>query len=47
MIARERNIDVTEVKNDPYGDFQSLVRLAIETDRNSHTVAGALFGATP
>ncbi len=47
VIARERNIDVTEVKNDQSVDFQSVVRVTVETDKNTRTVAGALFGTLP
>ena len=47
VIARERNIDVTEIKNDQSGDFQSLIRIVVETDRQTRTVAGALFGTMP
>ncbi|MCA8928569.1 MAG: phosphoglycerate dehydrogenase [Alphaproteobacteria bacterium] len=47
VIARERNIDVTEVKNDQSGDFQSLIRVTVETERQTRAVAGALFGTMP
>ncbi len=47
VIARDRNLDVTEVKNDQSVDFQSIVRVTVETDKNSRTVAGALFGTLP
>ncbi len=47
VIARERNIDVTEIKNDQSGDFQSLIRVTIETERQTRSVAGSLFGSMP
>ena len=47
VIARERNIDVTEVKNDQSVDFQSVVRVTVQTDKNTRMVAGALFGTLP
>ena len=47
VIARERNIDVTEIKNDQSGDFQSLIRVVVETERQTRTIAGALFGSRP
>jgi D-3-phosphoglycerate dehydrogenase / 2-oxoglutarate reductase len=47
VIARERNIDVTEMKNDQSVDFQSLIRVTVETERQTRTVAGALFGTLP
>ncbi len=42
VIARERNLDVTEVKND-----QSVIRVTVQTDKNTRMVAGALFGSLP
>jgi len=47
VIARERNIDVTEIKNDQSGDFQSMIRVSVETERQTRTIAGALFGNMP
>ena len=47
VIARERNLDVTEVKNDQSVDFQSLIRVTVETNKNKRMVAGALFGSLP
>ena len=47
VIARERNLDVTEVKNDQSVDFQSVIRVTVQTDKNTRTVAGALFGTLP
>ncbi len=44
VIAKERNIQITEVKHDREGDYQTLVRLTVETDRGERTVAGTLFG---
>jgi D-3-phosphoglycerate dehydrogenase / 2-oxoglutarate reductase len=47
VIARERNLDVTEVKNDQSGDFQSLIRVTVETERQTRAIAGSLFGSKP
>ncbi|MBV1901972.1 MAG: ACT domain-containing protein, partial [Kordiimonadaceae bacterium] len=44
VVAKERNIDVTETKHEREGDYQTLVRLTVETDRGTRTVAGTLFG---
>ncbi len=44
LIARERNIDVTEVKHDRPSDYQTLVRLTVTTERSRRDVAGSLFG---
>ena len=44
LIAKERNIEVTEIKHDREGDYHSLVRVKIESDRYVRDVAGTLFG---
>jgi D-3-phosphoglycerate dehydrogenase len=47
LIARERDIEVTEVKHDRPGDYHTLVRLSVTTDRRTRNVAGTLFGDKP
>jgi D-3-phosphoglycerate dehydrogenase len=47
LIARQRNIDVREITHDRPGDYQSLIRLTVTTDRRSRDVAGTLFGDKP
>ena len=47
VIARDRDIDVTEVKHDRPGDYQSLMRVIVTTDRGTRDVAGTLFGGRP
>lgn len=42
-IARERNISVTESKNETPGDFETLIRITVKTERQSRSVAGTLF----
>ena len=44
LIARERDIAVTEIKHDRATDYQTLIRLTVETDRRKRDVAGTLFG---
>lgn len=44
VIAAERKIDITESKHDRAGDYQTLVRLTVQTDKGSRVVAGSLFG---
>ena len=44
FIAREREIDVTEIKRERASDYQSLVTLTVTTERRSRSVAGTLFG---
>jgi D-3-phosphoglycerate dehydrogenase len=47
VIARERDIEVSEVKHDRPGDYHTLVRLSVTTDRRTRNVAGTLFGDKP
>ncbi len=46
MIARERDIKVTEVKRDQNDFYQSLIALTVVTDRGTASVSGTLFGAS-
>ncbi len=44
VIARERNIDVAEIKHERDCDFQTLIRVSVTTERGDRAVAGTLFG---
>ena len=44
VLARERDISLAEVKHDRPTDYQTLIRLTVETDRRRRDVAGTLFG---
>jgi|TARA_R100000501_G_scaffold17919_4_gene35095 D-3-phosphoglycerate dehydrogenase len=44
FMARERDIDVAEVRHDKEGDYSSLLRLTVETADGTRSVAGTLFG---
>jgi hypothetical protein len=44
VVARERNIEVAEVKHDRDSEYQTLVRLTVTTERRTITIAGTLFG---
>ncbi|MCG8359347.1 MAG: phosphoglycerate dehydrogenase [Kiloniellales bacterium] len=44
IIARERNIDVTEVLHERDCDYQTLIRMTVSTERQTRSVAGTLFG---
>ncbi len=44
VVARERNIDVSEVKHERDCDFQTLIRVTVTTERGDRAVAGTLFG---
>ncbi|MCE2510210.1 MAG: phosphoglycerate dehydrogenase [Alphaproteobacteria bacterium] len=43
-IARERDIDITEVKHEREADYQTLIRLVVKTEKQTQSVAGTLFG---
>ncbi|RMG41543.1 MAG: phosphoglycerate dehydrogenase [Planctomycetota bacterium] len=44
MLAQQRGIHVEETKSTDTGDFSSLVTATVETDADTITVAGTLFG---
>ncbi len=46
VVARERGIDVSEVVHDRPSEYQTLVRVTVETDRGDRTVAGTLFAGS-
>lgn len=46
VIARERNIDLREIKHDRDCDFQTLVRLTVLSETQERGVAGTLFGGS-
>jgi D-3-phosphoglycerate dehydrogenase len=43
VIARERGIEVKEVKSSDAGDFTSVIRVRIEAAKKAHRVAGTLY----
>jgi D-3-phosphoglycerate dehydrogenase len=43
VIARERGIEVKEVKSSDAGDFTSLITLQVEADKKASRIAGALY----
>ncbi|MHA1107509.1 MAG: phosphoglycerate dehydrogenase [Alphaproteobacteria bacterium] len=47
VIAREREIELSEVKHERDCAYQTLIRLTVTTERRSRTVAGTLFGGAP
>ncbi len=44
FLARERGLDVREVRHDREGDYHTLVRVTVKTDAGDRSVAGTLFG---
>ncbi len=47
VIAKERDIAVTEVKSGDSAEYHTMVRLTVTTERQERTVAGTLYGARP
>lgn len=47
VIAKERNIDVSETKHERASDYQTLIRLTVVTEKRTRVVAGTLFGNRP
>ena len=44
FLARERGLDVREVRHDREGDYQTLIRVSVGTEAGEKSVAGTLFG---
>src|SRR5205085_6101318 len=44
LLARERGIELTEQSNPKKGDFSTLIRADVVTDKKTYTAAGTLFG---
>jgi D-3-phosphoglycerate dehydrogenase len=46
FLARERGLDVREVRHDREGDYHTLVRVTAFTPQGERSVAGTLFGSS-
>ncbi|MCS7081279.1 MAG: phosphoglycerate dehydrogenase [Chloracidobacterium sp.] len=46
VMARERGIDITETVHDRPSEYQTLIRIAVTTDRDTRTVAGTLIAGS-
>jgi D-3-phosphoglycerate dehydrogenase len=44
FLARERGLDVREVRHDREGDYHTLVRVTVATSQGDRSVAGTMFG---
>jgi len=42
LLAKDRNIEISEVKHDRESNYQTLITLTLETDRQRRSVAGTL-----
>ena len=47
VIAKDRGIKVSETKQDLGGDYQTLIRLKVETSEGTFEIAGTLFSGKP
>ena len=47
VIAKERGIEVSATSHDRTGDYQTLIRITVVTEKRTRTVAGTLFGDKP
>ncbi|GAB4572930.1 MAG: phosphoglycerate dehydrogenase [Rhodothalassiaceae bacterium] len=43
VVARERDIEVSEILHEREGDYHTLIRLTVVTETQSRTLAGTLF----
>ncbi|CAN5150865.1 phosphoglycerate dehydrogenase [soil metagenome] len=44
FLAKERGLDIREVRHDREGDYHTLIRVSVQTDEGEKSVAGTLFG---
>jgi D-3-phosphoglycerate dehydrogenase len=44
VIARERGIEMAEVKHERAGDYHSMIRLTVTAEKYTRAVTGTLFG---
>ncbi|GAA4769302.1 phosphoglycerate dehydrogenase [Stakelama sediminis] len=43
FLAKERGLDVREVRHDREGDYHTMIRVTVNTDEGDRSVAGTLF----
>ncbi len=46
FLARERGMDIREVRREREGDYHTLLRVMVKTEAGERSVAGTLFGNT-
>ena len=46
FLAKERGLDIREIRHDREGDYHTLVRVSVQTEEGEKSVAGTLFGNT-
>ena len=47
VLAKERGIDVSATSHDRMGDYQTLIRITVVSEKRKRTVAGTLFADKP
>lgn len=47
VIAKDKGIEVSTTSHERTGDYQTLVRVTVVTEKRTRTVAGTLFGDQP
>ncbi|MCW8835969.1 MAG: phosphoglycerate dehydrogenase [Rhodospirillales bacterium] len=47
VIAKERDIEVSEVKRDREGEYTTMIRLVVTTESQTRSVSGTLFAGKP
>ncbi len=47
VVAKDRNIKVNESRSDQVSDYQTIVRVSVESEGVTKSVAGTLFGDKP
>lgn len=47
ILAKERDIEVSEIKHERASNYKTLMRVTVTTERRSRDVAGTLFGSEP
>jgi D-3-phosphoglycerate dehydrogenase len=43
VVAKERQIEVSEIKHDRPADYQTLIRITVTTDKRTRSISGTLF----
>ena len=47
VVAKERNIDVSEVRHERTAHYKTLMRVVVQSDKGVFSVSGTLFGDKP
>lgn len=47
VVAKDRNIDVSEVRHERTAHYKTLMRVTVHSDKGTFSVAGTLFGDKP